>query len=976
MTLPLAAHAHDPGSGTAPGAFAVPPGRAATADAIVLRGARQNNLKNLTLRIPRHRLVVVTGPSGSGKSSLAFDTLYAEGQRRYLESLSAYARQFLEQVPKPDVDRVEGLSPALAIEQRGLQGNPRSTVGTVTEILPFLRLLYARLGEPSCPRCGVAMRTSHPANILEDLQSLAPGTKLTLLAPVVRGRRGEQRKLLTDLRRRGLLRVRVDGQLQELGALEALEKGARHDLDVVVDRLVSGNASMQRLQASVELSLALGEGRMLVQADSGEERLYSEKLACPACGEGSPALEPRLFSFNSPAGACPHCRGLGSRRRVGDALLIPDPSLSLRAGALAPLRGRAQSFTWQQVEHLVAALGGSLDVPVTDLSPTLARALLDGTQGAEFAALRLAARGHERFLTDFEGLRAMIERRAEATSSPSIRAWCESFMEQQACAACRGMRLRPEALAVRLHGLDLGTLCALPLCALAARGRELRFDGAAARIAAPLLAEILTRVEFLVEAGLGYLSLDRAADSLSGGEGQRVRLATQLGSRLTGVLYVLDEPSVGLHARDTGRLIGLLQRLRDRGNTVVVVEHDRDIIEAADHVLDLGPGAGEHGGYLVAQGTPAQIVASAASPTGQWLARRPSAGRGAHRTPHGPRLVVRGITARNLKDIDLEIPLGCLVAVTGVSGSGKSTAIHDVLHRALARLYHRAAAEPGPHRGIEGTAHLSKVVLIDQHAIGRSSRSTPATFTGVYLHLRKLLASTPSAKARGFTPGRFSFNTEGGRCEACRGAGVRVLAMDFLPEVHVRCDACKGRRFNQQTLEVTWKGRSIADLLEHNVEEAKQVLVNVPPIRRILETMEAVGLGYLALGQPADTLSGGEAQRIKLARELSRPAGADTLYLLDEPTTGLHFQDVDLLLTVLQRLVDKGSTVLVIEHHPDMIAAADHVIDLGPEGGADGGEIVVAGPVSAVVECPRSHTGAMLRRTFAGTALRPAGPGL
>ncbi len=932
-----------------------------TAGQIVLKGARQHNLKNVDVRLPRHRLIVITGPSGSGKSSLAFDTLYAEGQRRYLESLSAFARQFLEQVPKPDVDRVEGLSPALAIDQKGLGHNPRSTVGTVTEVLPFLRLLYARLGTPFCPDCEVEIAAGHPSRILADLQALPPGTRATVLAPVLHGRRGEQRKLLADLRRRGYVRVRLDGEILALDDLDALPKGHQHHMDAVVDRLVAGKGAPGRLQRSVEKALADGKGQMRLLMGDGEERLYSDKLACPDCGRGFAALEPRVFSFNSPAGACPDCRGLGKSRRASEQLLVPDGKMTLRDGALAPLRGRAQSFANQQVEFLAEALGFSMDVPYVDLPAVARRALLEGTEASEFSQLHERASGHEKFLADFEGLRALVERRAERTKSTRIKTWCESFMEEVECAACEGTRLGTMGRSVKVHGVDLATLCKQSLHEMLASVADWKFEGASAAVGVPLLAEVVSRVGFLQTAGLGYLELRRSVTSLSGGEGQRVRLATQVGGRLTGVLYVLDEPSVGLHPRDTQQLIGLLRELCDRGNTVVVVEHDRDVIEAADHVVDMGPHAGERGGEVVAEGTPEQIERDPNSPTGVWLSQK----RTIARRPARPReqwLTVRGMRWRNLKSVDMSIPLQTLVAVTGVSGSGKTTAVHDILFRALAARYHGALTPPGTHEGIDGTEYLRKVILIDQQPIGRSPRSTPATFTGLYTHLRKLLAGTPAARSRGFGAGRFSFNTKGGRCEACSGAGVQTLTMDFLPEVQVRCELCRGSRFNRQTLEVTYKGRSISNFLDMEVAEAYELLEPIPQLERILRTLKDVGLGYLRLGQPADTVSGGEAQRLKLARELSRPASGDTLFLLDEPTTGLHFQDVEMLLEVLHRLVDRGNTVLVIEHHSDVILAADHVIDMGPEGGFEGGEIVVAGRVDEVVECPASYTGQMLRR--------------
>lgn len=928
---------------------------------ISVRGARQHNLRDIDVDLPRHSLVVITGPSGCGKSSLAFDTIYAEGQRRYLESLSTYARQFLEQVPKPDLDRIEGLSPALAIEQKALSHNPRSTVGTATEIMPFLRLLYARVGRPAGGEAAVQVAT--PGRILEDVLALEDGSTVTLLAPILRDRRGQHRKLLDGLRKRGFVRVRVDGEVQRLEELPSLAGGKRHDLDLVVDRLIAGRGKSQRVQSSIETALEIGKGELILSLSGGEERHYSQNaVAGQQGGQQLARLEPRLFSFNTPAGACPACQGLGRSRHPTVARLVPDPSLSIRSGALAPLQGRSSSFVNEQVEFLADRLGFSLDQPFGKLDELAQSALIDGTAAARFEAVRAGAEGHERFLADFEGLRLMIERRHASTRSERIRKWCEEFMEEVRCPDCGGSRLGPLARSVTVHGTDLGALCGLPLADLGGVLAGWKFEGSAARIADPLLLELRTRVSFLFEAGLGYLSLDRGVDTLSGGEGQRIRLATQVAGNLTGALYVLDEPSVGLHAQDTARLISLLGQLRDRGNTVLVVEHDRDVIEASDHVIDMGPGAGEHGGEIVATGSAAQLAQNPRSATGRWLnlpAWRP-------RPPRHPApqewIRVRGVRARNLRDIDLEVPLGRLVVVTGVSGSGKSTAIHEVLHRALARKLHNAAARPGEHDSLEGDDRIGKVILIDQGSIGRSPRSTPATFTNLYGHLRKLMAQTPQARTRGFAAGRFSFNTKGGRCEGCSGAGVRTLAMDFLPEVKVLCDECRGQRFNRQTLEITWKGHNIADILALDVESARQLLSAIPPMERILATLESVGLGYLKLGQRADTLSGGEAQRLKLARELSRPSQGDTLYLLDEPTTGLHFEDVEQLLGVLDELVTRGNSVVVIEHQPDIIQAADWVIDLGPGGGNEGGEVVVAGPVESVLECGASRTGEMMRR--------------
>ncbi|RKZ18464.1 excinuclease ABC subunit UvrA [bacterium] len=935
--------------------------RGADPGLIRVRGARQHNLRDVDVDLPRHRLVVITGPSGCGKSSLAFDTIYAEGQRRYLESLSTYARQFLEQVPKPDVDRIEGLSPALAIEQKPLSHNPRSTVGTATELMPFLRLLYARVGK--IPGSSQAVGGASPKRILQDIVALAEGEPVTIYAPLLRDRRGQHRALLDRMRKRGFVRVRVDGELRRLEELENLDKGTRHDLDLVIDRLKSGSGKTQRIQGSIETALEIGQGELILGLKGGEERHYSQHASAgEQGGRQLQRLQPRLFSFNTPAGACPACQGLGRSSHPTVARLVPDQSLSIREGALAPLQGRSASFVNEQVEFLATRLAFSLDTAWTELPLEAREAIIEGTQGDQFASMRDQADGHERFLADFEGLRLMIERRYAATRSDRIRRWCEDFMEEVRCPDCDGSRLGPVARSVHVQGQDIASVCALPLDRLQSTLQGWSFSGAEASIADALMMELRTRVAFLVEAGLGYLSLDRGVNTLSGGEGQRIRLATQVAGNLTGALYVLDEPSVGLHPRDTERLITLLGQLRDRGNTVLVVEHDRDLIEASDYVVDMGPGAGEHGGEVVAAGTATQLASDPNSPTGRWLGLAPFRTRQFARPPAERWIRVSGVRARNLRDIELAIPLGRFVVVSGVSGSGKSTAIHEVLHRALARKLHNAAARPGEYDALTGDDQIGKVILIDQRGIGRSPRSTPATFTNLYAHLRKLMAQTPQAKTRGFSAGRFSFNTRGGRCEACSGAGVRTLSMDFLPEVKVRCDDCRGQRFNRQTLEITWKGHNIAQMLGMDVESARELLGAIPPVERILATLEAVGLGYLKLGQRADTLSGGEAQRLKLARELSRPSQGDTLYLLDEPTTGLHFEDVEQLLGVLQRLVDKGNTVVVIEHQPDIIQAADWVIDLGPDGGDQGGEVVVAGPVDSVLECGRSRTGEVLRR--------------
>jgi len=930
---------------------------------IVVQGARVHNLKNLDLRLPRRRLVVITGPSGSGKSSLAFDTLYAEGQRRYVESLSSYAHQFLDQLPKPDVDRIEGLSPALAIDQKGLGRSPRSTVGTVTEIASFLRLLYARCGTVLCPDCRVPVRGRPLAEIEDEIAALPPRSRFYLLAPVVRGRKGEHRKLLEDLLRQGYLRVLVDGEMRELDEDIRLARGSRHDIAVVVDGLVSRPGIRERLKAALDRAAALGDGTVVVWSD-GEQRVYSRSASCPGCGRGFAALEPRLFSFNSPAGSCDACNGLGTLRTILPEALVTDPTLSLAEGAVEFLKGKETSWLYVQLEALADALGFGLDTPFAELDPVARSAILDGF--APETAERLKTHRHwNAFLRDWAGLVPELVRRHRETKSDRVRASLERMMTQQVCVACGGHRLRAEALNVRIAGLHVGEATALTLEEFGAWVETVEFTDERERmVAGPILAQIRHRLRFLLQVGVSYLSLARATPTLSGGEGQRVRLATQVGSQLTGVLYILDEPSVGLHHRDIGKLIHTLEALRDRGNSVIVVEHDRDVMLAADHIIDLGPGAGENGGEVVGQGTPGEVAAAGGTPTSDYLAGRKGVGAPDPLTggaAGAPRLVMRGLAGRNLRDVDLEIPLGCLTVVTGVSGSGKSTAVHDTLYRELARRKHHARRRPEPFRELVGDEDVASVVLVDQTPIGRSPRSTPATYTGLYNHVRKLYAETNLARLRGYKAGRFSFNTAGGRCSVCEGAGLRRLTMDFLPDVEVLCEECGGRRFDRETLEVHFKGHDVASLLEMTVGEARDVLENIPRCRRILDVMHGVGLDYLRLGQSGGTLSGGEAQRIKLVKELAKGGTRHTLYILDEPTTGLHLCDVDRLLSVLGSLLDQGNSVLVIEHHAEFIRRADHVIDLGPEGGDKGGRLVAAGSVPDIMAVAGSYTGAMLR---------------
>ncbi len=934
---------------------------------ITIKGVRVHNLKDLDLRLPRRKLVVVTGPSGSGKSSLAFDTLYAEGQRRYIESLSSYAHQFLDQLPKPDVDRIDGLSPALAIDQKGLGRSPRSTVGTVTEIYNFLRLLYSRCGVVHCPDCLVPAAGRPLSDIEDEIAALPERTRFYLLAPVVLGRKGEHKKLLDDLRAEGYLRVLVDGELKELEEPIALDRNKRHDIAVVVDGLSSRPGIRDRLKAGLDRAAELGEGTVIVWRD-GQQTMYSRHSSCPGCGRGFPQPEPRQFSFNSPAGSCDHCNGLGTLRAILPEALVPEPALSIAQGAIEFLKGKETSWLYVQIEALAGAMEFSLDTPWQELDPEVHQALCAGLD----EGLTQRLRGHKHynaFLRDWAGLGPELIRRHRETKSEKIRASLEKLMAEETCPACQGHRLKTESLHVRIGGKNIGEAAALTLDEFAHWVNGLEFTGEReALVSKPILDQIKSRLHFLLQVGVSYLSLSRGTTTLSGGEGQRVRLATQVGSQLTGVLYILDEPSVGLHQRDVGKLVGTLQALRDRGNSVVVVEHDRDVMLSADHIVDLGPGAGEHGGQLVAQGTVEQVSAMEGTPTGDYLAGRVGLGgpdplTGGAAGKEG-RLAITGMTGRNLKNVDLEIPLGGLTVITGVSGSGKSSAVHDTLYRALSARLHRARKRPQPYRELLGLENLGSVVLVDQSPIGRSPRSTPATYTGLYNHIRKIFAQTSLARMRGYKSGRFSFNTAGGRCPVCEGAGLRRLTMDFLPDVEILCEECGGRRFDRETLEVHFKGCDIARVLDMTVEEARELLENIPACRKILDVMHGVGLDYLRLGQSGGTLSGGEAQRIKLVKELVKGGNKHTLYILDEPTTGLHFCDVDRLMNVLGRLIAQGNTVLVIEHNSEVIRRADHIVDLGPEGGVGGGRIVAQGDLESIMACSESHTGAMLKRMF------------
>jgi len=933
---------------------------------IVIRGAREHNLQNLTLRLPRQSLIVITGVSGSGKSSLAFDTLYAEGQRRYVESLSAYARQFLGQMEKPEVDAIEGLSPAIAIEQRGAGSNPRSTVATITEIYDYLRLLFARLGVQHCPNCDTRMERQSVDEIVDLLLERQAGAKASLLAPLVRGRKGEYKKEFETVRRQGYLRARVDGAWVELDDPPKLARTKRHDIDIVVDRLTVDKATRARLAESIEAALKLGAGLVTVAREGEPDLAFSQGAACPKCGTSVEVPEPRSFSFNSPYGACSQCDGLGTRLEVDPARVVPDPSKSLEQGAVVTWSDASGTWTGGTLKALAKTFEFSLKQPWSKLPPRIQKLLLHGS-GEEEVRFEFRTKKGSHFIhkSRFEGVIPNLERRYRTSTSESVRRWIGSLLHSTPCPGCGGRRLKPESLAVRIAGRNISEWTALSVEVARRESGALRFDGAQATVARPIMKELTSRLGFLEDVGLDYLTLDRSAGTLAGGEAQRIRLATQIGSQLTGVLYILDEPSIGLHHRDNERLLRTLLRLRDLGNTVVVVEHDRDTMEAADWLVDLGPGAGRHGGRLVAAGRPADVKRNPDSLTARYLnGERTIPAPAERRKGSGKALEVLGAAAHNLRDVDVRFPLGAFICVTGVSGSGKSTLVNDILLAALARGMGGSGPVPGKHRGLKGAEHVDKVVAIDQSPIGRTPRSNPATYTGTFGFIRDLFAKLPEAKVRGYGPGRFSFNVKGGRCEGCQGDGLKKIEMHFLPDVFVRCDLCHGRRYNRETLEVKFKGRSIADVLEMTVEEGLEFLGAIPPLRRKIETLKGVGLGYIHLGQSATTLSGGEAQRVKLATELSRVATGRTLYILDEPTTGLHFEDVRVLLEVLQALVERGNTVVVIEHQLDVIKCADWLIDLGPEGGERGGTVVAAGTPEAVARVRGSYTGEALRQVM------------
>jgi len=920
-------------------------------DRILVKGAREHNLKNIDLEIPRDQLVVITGLSGSGKSSLAFDTIYAEGQRRYVESLSAYARQFLEQMEKPDVDSIEGLSPAISIEQKTTSKNPRSTVGTVTEVYDYLRVLFARIGVPHCPSCGRVITAQTVQQMVDRVLTLPTGTKLLVLAPVVRGRKGEYRKLFFDLRRQGYSRARVNGVVHELTDDIELDRNRKHTIEVVVDRLVVRDNLGRRLADSLETALKLADGVVQVEpVDAGiEPFVFSERLACAECGISFPEVSPRMFSFNNPYGACPACGGIGTHDEVDPELLVPNPARALKDGALAAWAGHESLYFKQTLQALARRYRFSLDTPWAKLPKKTRQVILHGDADG-----------------GFEGVVRVLDRRYRETLSEETRQEIEHFMRERACPACGGARLRPESLAVLVGERSIADIARLTIKEAARFFAELQLSERDTQIARRVLKEIRERLGFLGNVGLDYLTLDRAAGTLSGGEGQRIRLATQIGSSLVGVLYILDEPSIGLHQRDNRKLLDTLRRLRDLGNTVLVVEHDEETIRSADYVVDLGPGAGELGGHLVAVGTPDEIMANPASLTGQYLARvRTIPVPAVRRKPPGKFVTIHNPREHNLKGGAVRIPLGTFTCITGVSGSGKSTLVNDILYRALAQMLYRAQQRPGAHDQIEGAQHVDKVIDIDQSPIGRTPRSNPATYTGVFTFIRTLFARTPDARLRGYRPGRFSFNVKGGRCEACQGDGLVKIEMHFLPDVYVTCEVCRGRRYNRETLDIHYKGKNIADVLEMTVHEALAFFDAVPVIKQKLQTLHDVGLDYIRLGQSATTLSGGEAQRVKLATELARRATGRTLYILDEPTTGLHFADIQRLIDVLNQLVDQGNTVVIIEHNLDVIKTADWIIDLGPEGGDEGGRVVATGTPEAVARIEASYTGQFLRSVVA-----------
>jgi excinuclease ABC subunit A len=941
-------------------------------DKLIVKGARANNLKNIDVTIPRDKLVVLTGLSGSGKSSLAFDTIYAEGQRRYVESLSAYARQFLGQMDKPDVDMIEGLSPAISIDQKTTSRNPRSTVGTVTEIYDYLRLLFARVGRPTCPTHHIEISSQTIEQMVDRIMEYPERTKMQILAPVVSGRKGTHVKVLEDIKKQGFVRVRIDGEMADLGDEIELEKNKKHSIEVVVDRIVVKEGVASRVADSLETALKLGEGKVIVDVIGEEELLFSENHACPHCGFSIGELEPRMFSFNSPFGACPECDGLGSKLEVDVDLVVPNKDLTLKQHAIAPWEPTSSQYYPQLLEAVCNHYGIDMDIPVKDIPKNQLDKVLYGSDGEkiyfryqnDFGQLR------EGYI-EFEGVLRNVERRYKDTSSDFIREQMEKYMGQQPCPTCKGYRLKKESLAVLIDGQHISHVTDFSITEAYQFFEGLQLTEKEMQIARLIFREIKERLGFLNNVGLDYLTLSRAAGTLSGGEAQRIRLATQIGSRLTGVLYILDEPSIGLHQRDNDRLIDTLKQMRDIGNTLIVVEHDEDTMLAADYLIDVGPGAGVHGGEIVSAGTPAEVMADPNSLTGEYLSGKKFIPLPIERRkPDGRYIEIKGASENNLKNVNVKFPLGLFTAVTGVSGSGKSTLINEILYKSLAQKLNRAKTKPGQHKSVNGIEQLEKVIDIDQSPIGRTPRSNPATYTGVFDDIRDVFAATNEAKVRGYKKGRFSFNVKGGRCEACRGDGIIKIEMHFLPDVYVPCEVCHGKRYNRETLEVNYKGKNISEILEMTVEDGLQFFENIPKIARKLQTIADVGLGYVKLGQPATTLSGGEAQRVKLASELHRRSTGKSFYILDEPTTGLHVDDISRLLVVLQRLVENGDTVLVIEHNLDVIKAADYLIDLGPEGGDKGGTILATGTPEQIAEVPESYTGKYLKPILERDRLR------
>ncbi len=944
-----------------------------SAEELVVHGAREHNLKDITVVLPRNKLVCITGLSGSGKSSLAFDTIYAEGQRRYVESLSAYARQFLQMMEKPDVDSIDGLSPAISIDQKTTSRNPRSTVGTVTEIYDYLRLLYARVGHPHCPICGRPIAGQSIEQIVDQVLQLAEGTRFTVNAPVVRDRKGEYRELFEELRNQGFTRVKVDGEQHLLEDPIELDKKFKHTIEVVVDRLVMKPDLRTRLWQSIETAAGLAEGLVGIDLLNGEELIFSEKFACPEHGVSLPELQPRIFSFNSPHGACPRCTGLGSQQEIDPDLVVPDPTLSIAEGALVPWSVGNSSFFEAVIAGVADRYEIDLDTPWQELAAEQQDKFLYGTGGDRVYVQYRNRMGRRRsYMLAFEGIVENLARRYKETDSSQMRERIEEYMSFRPCPVCKGARLKPEVLAVTVGDRNIHEFTRMSVTTAIAFLDELHLTETERLIGERIIKEIRERLTFLDNVGVGYLQLDRAAATLSGGEAQRLRLATQIGSQLVGVLYILDEPSIGLHQRDNDKLITTLEQLRDVGNTVLVVEHDEQMMRASDHLVDMGPGAGEHGGHVVAEGTAAQVQRTKGSITGQFLSRKRSIAVPPRRPQENGWFTVRGARMHNLKGIDVEFPVANFICVTGVSGSGKSTLVNEIVYKALANRVQKSRVKPGDHESVEGIDCFDKVIEIDQRPIGRTPRSNPATYTDLFTYIRELYSLTPEAKVRGYKPGRFSFNVRGGRCETCKGDGQLKIEMHFLPDVYVPCETCHGKRYNRETLEVRFKGKSIADILEMSVEEALKFFAKIPKLRRRLQTLHDVGLDYMRLGQPATTLSGGEAQRVKLAAELGKVATGKTLYILDEPTTGLHFADIEKLLEVLQRLVDAGNTVLVIEHNLDVIKQADWIVDLGPEGGDAGGELIAAGTPEQVAAEADSFTGQFLRELLPARAMAAA----